>query len=89
MNQVTFKPFPNKVLVKPINDEQEVNGIIIGLKKQTKHELGEVISVGEDCGSIKISDVIVFSKIHNAKYTEASVDYLIVDYDNILGILEK
>lgn len=80
-----LEPLPEKVLVKPIDDEDVVNGIIISVKKQTKHITGEVIAVGSECPNVLVGDTVVFSKLGTVKFEE----YLIIDYENILGTLKE
>lgn len=84
-----FVPLPNKVLVEPLPPEDNKNGIILHVKKQTKHELGRAVSVGSECLNVTQNDIVVFSKIGNAKYQEDNKEYLIIDYDNILGVLSN
>jgi co-chaperonin GroES (HSP10) len=80
-----FIALDRKILVQPIDDVQSVNGIILSVKKQTKHVMGKCISVGSECLNVTLGDTIVFAPIGAKKYKEM----LVIDYDNVLGILSE
>lgn len=49
---MTFIPHPNRVLVKPLEDE--------GILSETKKEIGKVLAVGKDCKFLKMGDTVYF-----------------------------
>lgn len=92
-----IKPLGDRVLVKPIEKEDEKKGgIIIPDTAKEKPQEGEVIAVGpgkrDDDGKLIPMDVKTGDKILYGKYsgTEIKLDdeeYLIMHQDDILGIL--
>jgi len=92
-----IKPLSDRVIVKPLEKEEEKKGgIIIPDTAKEKPQEGEVIAVGpgkrDDEGKIIPMDVKVGDKILYGKYsgTEVKLDdeeYLIMHQDDILGIL--
>lgn len=93
-----FKPLNNKVLIKRSEYEtQSSGGIIIPDTATVKPLRGVVISVGPgkrtDNGtlipmSVNVGDTVLFTK---QTFTEVKIDnndYLIIDEDNLVGILE-
>jgi len=97
MANVNIKPIGDRVLVKPI-DEQEVKkgGIIIPDTAKEKPQEGQVVALGtgklDDSGkkiefTVKKGDKVLISKYGG---TEVKIDgdsYLIMREDDILGIL--
>lgn len=92
-----IKPLSDRVLVKPVEKEQEQKGgIIIPDTAKEKPQEGEVIAVGpgkrDEQGKIIPMDVKTGDKVLYGKYsgTEIKLDdteYLIMHQDDILGIL--
>jgi chaperonin GroES len=98
--QQTIQPMGDRVLVKPemTGDEKSPSGIIIpDTARKEKPERGEVVAVGggkrgDDNEiipvSVKIGDVILFSKYG---YEEIKIDedeYYIVSESNILAVIK-
>jgi chaperonin GroES len=92
-----IKPLSDRVIVKPLDKQEERRGgIIIPDTAKEKPQEGEVISTGpgkrDEQGKLIPMDVKTGDKILYGKYsgTEIKLDdeeYLIMHQDDILGIL--
>jgi len=88
---MTFQPLANRVLVER---EEEVtttaSGIIIPEAAKEKPLRGKVIATGPDAQDEGISndDTIVFGKYGGTEITLDGIEYLILNSDDILGILK-
>jgi len=88
---MTFQPLANRVLVER---EEEVNttasGIIIPDTAKEKPLQGKVIATGPDAQDEGIADgdMVVFGKYSGTEITLDGTEYLILNSDDILGILK-
>jgi chaperonin GroES len=92
-----LKPLGDRVLVKAL-EQKEVKrgGIIIPDTAKEKPQEGEVIAVGKgklaDDGKlipmeVKVGDKILFGKYSGSEVKLDDVEYLIMNQDDILGIV--
>ena len=96
---MVIKPLGDRVLVKPIEQEEvKRGGIIIPDTAKEKPMEGEVISVGKgkttDDGKlipmeVKTGDRILYGKYSGTEVKLDGVEYLILHQEDIMGILEK
>jgi chaperonin GroES len=88
-----FKPLGNRVLVERVDEpEKTPSGIIIPDNAKEKPLEGNVLAIGpevEEEGHIKVGDRVVFAKYSGTDITLEGKEYLILQTDDILGILEK
>lgn len=94
-----IKPLGDRVLVKPLEEKEVKKGnIIIPDTAKEKPQQGEVIAVGKgkmtEDGKLLPMEVKVGDKVLYGKYsgTEIKIDgqeYLILNQDDILGIIEE
>lgn len=92
-----IKPLSDRVLVKPIEKEEEKRGgIIIPDTAKEKPQEGEVIAVGpgkrDDQGKIipmevKVGDRILYGKYSGTEVKDDGEEFLIMHQEDILGIL--
>ncbi len=92
-----IKPLSDRVLVKPLEkEEQKKGGIIIPDTAKEKPQEGEVIAAGpgkrDDSGKLIPMDVKAGDKILYGKYSGTEIkledeEYLIMHQDDILGII--
>lgn len=95
---MAIKPLGDRILVKPIEQEEEqVGGIIIPDTAKEKPQEGEVAAVGPgkllESGERQAPAVAVGNKILYGKYSGTEIkyggeDYLIMREDDILAIIE-
>jgi len=86
-----FKPLANRVLVERAPEvTTTASGIIIPGNAKEKPQEGKVIAVGPDALEEGISegDTVVFAKYSGTEIVIGSKEYLILNSDDILGILE-
>ena len=97
MAKVKIKPIGDRVLVKHIEDKEQVRGgIIIPDSAKEKPQQAEVVAVGNgkllDDGTRAVVDVKAGDRILFGKYSGSDVkidgeEYLILREDEILGVL--
>ena len=71
-------------------EEQTASGIVLPDTAKEKPQTAEVVAVGEFEDGIKVSegDVIVFAKYSGTEISLEGEDYMILDADDILGVVE-
>ena len=95
---MAIKPLGDRILIKPLEQEEKVGGIIIpDTAQKEKPQEGEVIAVGPgrvlDSGELQPVSVSVGSKVLYGKYSPTEIkygdeEYLIVREDDILAVIE-
>lgn len=95
---MAIKPLNDRILVKPIEQEEEkVGGIIIPDTAKEKPQEGEVIAVGPgkmlESGERQAMSVAVGNKVLYGKYSSTEIkyggeEYLIMREEDVLAILE-
>ena len=91
---MNFQPLGNRVLVKRVEEATTTaSGIIIPDSATEKPTVGEVVAVSKEVeedeyNSIKEGDIVVFAKYSGSDITLDGKEYLVLNTDDILGILE-
>ena len=95
---IRLRPLGDRVLVKAIEKKDEVrSGLIIPDTAKEKPQEGEIIAAGKgkigDDGKlipmeVKAGDKILFGKYSGNEVKIDSVEYLIMNQDDVLGIIE-
>ena len=93
-----IKPLQDRVIVKRIDQEEQVRGgIVIPDTAKEKPQEGEIVAVGDgkvlDNGqklamSVKTGDRILFGKYSGTEVKIDDEEYLIMREDEVLGILQ-
>ncbi len=93
-----IKPVGDRILVKPLEQKEvKKGGIIIPDTAKEKPQEGEVIAVGKgkmtDEGKLipmelKAGDKILYGKYSGNEVKIEDVEYLIMNSDDVLGIIE-
>ena len=85
-----FKPLGERALVKIVEREETTpSGIVLPDTAKEKPQMAEVIAVGKaDDVQVSQGDVIVFAKYSGTEITLDGEDYMILDADDILGVVE-
>jgi len=92
---VTFKPIGNRVVIEPLEGDEQVSsgGIYIPDTAKEKPQEGKVVAVGPgrltDDGNrlpmeLDVGDVVVYSKYAGTEYKEGEIEYLVLREDDIL-----
>jgi chaperonin GroES len=85
-----FRPLGERALVKMVErEETTASGIVLPDTAKEKPQMAEIIAVGEDDGlEVSQGDVIVFARYSGTEITLDGEDYMILDADDILGVVE-
>ena len=93
-----IRPLADKVLVQRLEAETTtVGGIVLPDSAKEKPQRGKIVSVGPgklmDDGSrrkmqIKKGDVVLFTSYAGTEVKSAGKDYLIMDEENIMAVVE-
>jgi chaperonin GroES len=99
MLKTTIKPLQDRVIVKRLEESQQVHGgIIIPDTAKEKPQEGEVLAVGEGKykkdGSRRALDVAVGDRVLFGKYSSSEIkidgqELLIMREEEILGIIQR
>jgi chaperonin GroES len=94
---MAIKPLGDRIVVKPLEQEEEsISGIIIPDTAKEKPQEGEIIAVGPgrilDSGerqapSVEVGDKVLYGKYAGTEIKYEGEDYLIVREDDILAKL--
>lgn len=86
---MNFQPLGNRVLVERKEDAQTTaSGIIIPDNAKEKPSQGTIVAVGGDVEEISVGDSVVFGKYSGNELALDGTDYLILDADDIFGIIK-
>lgn len=78
----------NRIIVKRLETEETVNGIIIPDAAKKKQDKAVVVSVSEDCKiDVHAGNVIFMDKYAGQEITDGEQTYLILPCDNVLAVL--
>ena len=93
--EIKFKPLSNRVVIEPIDDNEQMSagGIYIPDTAKEKPQEGKVVAVGPgkiaDDGKripteVSVGDVVVYSKYAGTEYKVGTIEYLVVRDEDIL-----
>jgi len=89
---MNFTPLGQRVLVKRVEEEAKTaSGIIIPDNAKEKPLMGKVVAISsevEEDGEIANNDTVVFAKYSGTDITLEGDEYLVLNTDDILGILK-
>jgi len=94
-NEVKITPLGDRVLVRAVDDEEQVKGgIIIPDSAKEKPTTAEVLVLGNGKKdgeihefSVKVGDQVIISKYGGTQVKYEDVEYTILREDDILGIV--
>ncbi|MFQ5729980.1 MAG: co-chaperone GroES [Waddliaceae bacterium] len=98
MQNTTFTPLGNRVLVKRLEAEETKGGIILPETAKKKQEQAEVIAIGtgkkDKQGNtlpipVKVGDVVLMEKYSGQEITLDDEEYNIVRADDLIAIIQK
>jgi chaperonin GroES len=86
-----LRPVGQRALVKPVEQEETTaSGIVLPQTAKEKPQIARVIAIGDlENGSISEGDLVVFAKYSGTKIKLDNEDYLILDSDDLLGVVEE
>ena len=85
---MNFKPLGKRVLVKRLEEENTTSsGIIIPDNAKEKPSSGEVVAVSSEVTEIACGNTVVFGKYSGNEIALEGEKYLVVDVDDLFGII--
>ena len=85
---MNFKPLGKRVLVKRLEEATTTaSGIIIPDNATEKPSQGEVVALSQDVTQLANGDKDIFGKYAGNEVTIENEKYLIIDTDDIFGII--
>lgn len=86
---MNFVPLGKRVLIERTEESNTTaSGIIIPDTAKEKPFHGKVIAVSSEVETVKEKDTVVFSKYSGAELTIEGSTYLVLEVDDILGIMK-
>ena len=86
---MNFQPLGKRVLVKRVEESNTTSsGIIIPDNAQEKPSKGEVVAVSSEVTALSCGDIVVFGKYSGNEISLDAQKYLVIDTDDILGIVK-
>lgn len=83
-----FTPLNKRVLIKRVEETKTTaSGIIIPDNAKEKPQQGEIVAVAKDITDVKVGDIAIFSKYSGTDIKLDDGTYLVLNYEDILGIL--
>ena len=86
-----LKPLGERALVKPVERETSTaSGIVLPETAQQGPQTAKVVAVGkfENGQTVNEGDLVLFAKYSGTEIKLDDEDYLILDADDLLGIVE-
>lgn len=85
-----FKPLGARVLLRPVErEEATASGIVLPDTAKGDNQNAEVVAVGDDEDvNVSVGEVVVYRKYSGTEITVEGDDQLVVDVDDILGLIE-
>jgi len=89
MSKVKINPIGDKLVVKPIKEEEKTKSGIILPESATKEtpNMGEVVAVGELSENIKVGDRVLFSEYGYDKVELEEEEYYIMKEEKVLAVI--
>jgi chaperonin GroES len=88
---VKLRPIGERALVRPVEQEEKTaSGIVLPETAKDKPQTARIIAIGDlEDGEVSEGDLVVFAKYSGTQVTLDGEDYLILDADDLLGIIEE
>lgn len=85
-----FKPLGARVLLKPVEPEEATpSGIVLPDTAKADNQTAEVVAAGADEDiEVSVGDVVVYRKYSGTEIKVDGDDYLVVEADDVLGVVE-
>ena len=89
---MTVKPLGERLLIKPIKEEEKKSegGIVLPDSAKEKPQKAEVVAIGDKVEDLdlKVGDKVIFSKYAGTEIKIDEEDYIIIDSSDILAKIE-
>lgn len=85
---MNFRPLGKRVLAQRTKvEEKTASGIILVDSAKEKPNTAEVKAIGSEVTELKIGDTIIFEQFRGSEFTLDGEDYLVLDIENIIGVM--
>ncbi|MEN4046349.1 co-chaperone GroES [Sulfurimonas sediminis] len=85
---MNFTPLGKRVLVKRVEEANTTSsGIIIPDNAKEKPSRGEIVAVSSEVSELKKGDEVIFGKYSGNEVTLDGDLYIVIDVDDIFGII--
>lgn len=86
---INIKPLGERVLVKPIEEQNKiVGGILLPEKSKEKSNQGEVIAIGKlEKDIVNVGDKVLFAKYLGTEIEIDNQQYIILEIKDVLAII--
>jgi chaperonin GroES len=88
---VKLKPIGERALVKPVEQEEKTaSGMVLPETAKEKPQTAKIKAIGDlEDGKVNEDDLVVFARYSGTEITLDNEDFLILDTDDLLGIVEE
>jgi chaperonin GroES len=86
---MNFQPLGKRVLVQRVEEATTTaSGIIIPDNAKEKPSQGKVVAVSSEVDNVAAGETVVFGKYAGSELTLEGEVYLVIDVDDLLGIIK-
>ena len=86
---MNFQPLGKRVLIERVEEAKTTaSGIYIPDSAKEKPSQGKVIAVSTEVENIAVNDTVVFGKYAGSELTLDGITYLVIETDDLLGIVK-
>jgi len=87
---MNFKPLGKRVLLKRVEEANTTSsGIIIPDNAKEKPSRGEVIAVSSEVSELVCGNEVLFGKYSGNEISLDGEEYIVLDIDDVFGIISK
>jgi len=84
-----FQPLGKRVLVQRTEEANTTaSGIIIPDNAKEKPSQGKVVAISSEVDNVTVNDIVVFGKYAGNEFEVDGEKYLIIDVDDLFGIIK-
>ncbi len=86
---MNFQPLGKRVLIERVEEAQTTaSGIYIPDSAKEKPSQGKVLAISAEVENVAVNDTVVFGKYAGNELTLDGTTYLVIDTDDLLGIIK-
>ena len=88
-NAMNFQPLGKRVLIERVEEAKTTaSGIYIPDSAKEKPSQGKVLAVSKEVKEVAVNDTVVFGKYAGNELTLDGTTYLVIELDDLLGIVK-
>lgn len=87
-----IRPIGERLVLKAIKKEEKTSsGILMPDSAIEKPEYAEVVAIAKEIEdkNIKINDKVVYTKYKGTSIKDGDEEYILIDFEDILGVIEE